>query len=129
MNGGANPACVSEYAQITLDFGRTARRLFRVVRELYRRPAVDRRHLANDRNGIEIDRTIRRASYKVIGQVGAPAEADPHPAGKMAVGLLDRSDIHAVRENQQLLPRIAALLLPPFDDLFAGSDRRRAVRP
>ena len=47
----------------------------------------------------------------------------------MTVGLLDRSDIHGVGKNQQLLPGIAALLLPPFDDFFAGRDRRRTVGP
>ncbi len=46
----------------------------------------------------------------------------------MAIGFLDRIDIHAVGKNQQLLLGIAALLLPPFYDFFAGRDRRRAVR-
>ena len=30
-------------------------------------------------------------------------KADAHPAGEMTVGLLDRSDVHAVGEDQQLL--------------------------
>src|SRR5881392_3916781 len=47
----------------------------------------------------------------------------------MAVGLLDRSDVHAVGEHQKLLFWIPAHLLPPLDDFFACRDRRRAVRP
>src|SRR5882762_1581708 len=38
MHRGADAAGVAEYAQITLDLGRTPGRLFRIVRELYRRP-------------------------------------------------------------------------------------------
>ena len=64
--------------------------LFRVVREFHRRPAVDRRHLADDRDRVEIDRAVGRASDEIIGEIGAPAEADPHPAGEMPIGLLDR---------------------------------------
>src|SRR5437667_2036333 len=83
MDRGANPACVAEYPQITFDFGQITSGFFRVVRKFYRRPAVDRRHLADDRDRIEIDRAVRRASHEIIGQVGAPAETDPHPAGEM----------------------------------------------
>src|ERR1700694_1499314 len=129
MHGAANAAGIAEDAKIAVKLGRTAGRLFRIVREFYRRPAVDRRHLADDRNRVEIDRTVRRAADEIIGQVGAPAEADTDTAGDMAVGLLDRSDIHAVGKHQELLPGIAALLLPPFDDFLARGDRRRAVGP
>src|ERR1700676_3345706 len=115
MYRAANPAGVAEYAQITLDLGRITGGLFRIIREFYGRPAVDRRHLADDRDRIEIDRAVRRASDEIIGQVGAPAEADPDPAGEMPVGFLDRSDIHGVGKNQQFLLGIAAVLLPPFD--------------
>src|SRR5260370_14787905 len=127
MHRAANPACVSEYAQITVNFRRTACSFFRVVREFYGRPAIDRRHLANDRDRIEIDGAVRRATHEIIGQVGAPAKTYPDPAGKMTVGLFDRSDVHAVRENQKLLFGIAALLLPPFDYFLACRDRRPAV--
>src|SRR6266478_1858897 len=116
MHRSANPAGVAEYPEIAFDFGRITGGFFRIVRKFYRRPAVNRRHLADDRDRIEIDRAVRRASHEIIGQVGAPAETYPHPAGEMTIGLLDRSDIHAIRENQELLLRIAALLLPPFDD-------------
>src|SRR5258708_17852463 len=118
MHRGANPAGVSKYPQITVKFSRAAGGLFRIVREFYRRPAVDRRHLADDRDRVEIDGTIRRATDEIIGQVGAPSETYPHAAGKMPVGLFDRSDVHAVGKNQQLFLGIAALLLPPFDDFF-----------
>src|SRR2546429_9683833 len=118
MHRGANPACVAEYPQITFDFGQITGGFFRVVQKFYRRPAVDRRHLADDRYRIEIDRAVRRASDEIVGQVGAPAETYPHPAGEMTIGLLDRSDVHAVGKNQQLLLWIAAPLLPPFDDFF-----------
>src|SRR5436305_15216282 len=94
MDRGANPACVAEYPQITFDFGQITGGFFRVVRKFYRRPAVDRRHLADDRDRIEIDRAVWRTSHEIIGQVGAPAETDPHPAGEMVVDILDRSDIH-----------------------------------
>src|SRR6266852_7648727 len=120
MHRGANPACVAEYPQITLDFRRITGAFFRIVREFYRRPAVDRRHLADDRDRIKIDRAVRRASHEIIGQVGAPAETYPHPAREMTIGLFDRSDVHAVGKNQELLLGIAALLLPPLDDFFAG---------
>src|SRR5260370_1233439 len=108
MHRTCDAACIAKYAQVALDFGRTAGRLFRVVREFYRRPAVDRCHLADNRDWIEIGRAVRRASHEIIGQVGAPAEADPDPAGEMTVGLLDRSDIHAVRKHQELLSGIPA---------------------
>src|ERR1700687_5230452 len=127
MHRAANPAGISKYAQIAVKFSRTTRCFFRVVREFYGRPAIDRGHLADDRDRVEIDRAVRRASDAIIGQVGAPAETYPDPAGKMTVGLLDRSDVHAVGKSQKLFLGIAALLLPPFDDFFACRDRRRAV--
>src|SRR5882724_8257567 len=129
MHRAANAAGIAEDAKIAVKLGRAAGRFFRVVREFYRRPAIDRRHLADDRDRVEIDRTVRRASHEIIGQVGAPAETDADTAGEMAVGLLDRSDIHAVGKHQELLPGIAALLLPPFDDFLARRYRRRAVGP
>src|ERR1700681_2150575 len=128
MYRAANPAGVAEYAQITLDLGRITGGLFRIIREFYGRPAVDRRHLADDRNRIELDRAVRRASNEIIGQVGAPAETDPHPAGKMPISLFDRSDVHAVGKNQKLLSGVAALFLPLFDIFSPRRDRRRAVR-
>src|SRR6202158_6481380 len=127
MHSAANPAGVAEDAQIAVNSGRSPRLLFRIVRQFYRRPALSRGHLADDRNRIEIDRAVRRASDEIVSLVGAPAKAYPHAPGKMTVGLLDRSDVHAVGKNQQLLPGIAALLLPPFDDFFACRDRRRTV--
>ena len=78
--------------------------LFRIVREFHRRPSVDRRHLADDRDRIEIGGTIRRAADKIIGEVGAPAKADADAAGEMAVGFLDRADIHAVGKHQESFP-------------------------
>jgi len=53
MHRAANPAGVSKYAQITVNFSRTTRCFFRIVREFYGRPAVDRRDLADDRDWIE----------------------------------------------------------------------------
>jgi hypothetical protein len=91
-----HPAGAAKYPQIALDFGRAAGGFFRIVRELYGGSAVDRRHLAYDRDWIEIGGTIRRAAHEIIGEVGAPAETYPDPAGEMAVGLFDRSDVHAV---------------------------------
>ena len=81
MHRGANPAGVAEHAQITFHFRRRTGRLFRIVREFDGGPAVDRRYLADDRDRIEVGRTVRRAADEVIGQVGAPAKADPDPAG------------------------------------------------
>ena len=103
MHRAAHAAGIAEHAQIALDFGLDAGGLFRIVREFHGRPAVDRRHLADDRDRIEIDRAVGGAADEIIGEVGAPAEADPDPAGEMMVGLLDRSDIHAVGKHQQLL--------------------------
>src|SRR3984957_4182801 len=128
MHGGANPPRIAEYPQIALDFGRTAGGFFRIVREFDGRPTVDRRHLADDRDRIEIDRAVGPASDEIIGEVGAPAETDPDPAGEMSVGLLDRSDVHAVGKHQELLLGIAALLFPPLDDFLAGRDPRRPIR-
>ncbi len=45
----------------------------------------------------------------------------------MIVGLLDGIGVHGVGEHQKLPGRIAALFLPPADDLFAALDGRRAV--
>src|SRR6266849_8595146 len=112
VHRGANPACVAEYPQITFDFGRITGGFFRIVREFYRRPAVDRRHLADDRDRIEVDRAVRRASHEIIGQVGAPAETYPNPAGEMTIALFDPSAVHALGKNQEPLLGIAALLLP-----------------
>src|SRR5277367_1730777 len=85
MHRAANAAGVAEHAQIALHFGWAAGGFFRIVRELYRGPPVDRGHLADDRDRIEVAGTIRRAADKIIGQVGAPAETDSDAAGKMPV--------------------------------------------
>ena len=45
----------------------------------------------------------------------------------MPVGIDDGVDIETVGEDQHLLARIAAHLLPPLDDLFPTFDRRRTV--
>src|SRR6202035_3424074 len=50
----------------------------------------------------------QRAADEIIVQVAAPAKADADAAGEVTVGLLDRSDVHAVGKHQQLLPGIAA---------------------
>src|SRR5258708_5106276 len=76
MHRGADAPRIAEYAQIAFDFGGAAGRLFRIVGEFYCRPAVDGGYLAHDRDRIEIGRTIRRASDKIISEVGAPAETD-----------------------------------------------------
>ena len=110
----AHAAGVAEHAQITLDLRGQAGRLLRIVGELDGRMSVDRRHLADQRDRIEIERAVRRAADEIIGEVGAPAEGEPHPAGEVVIGLLDRADIHRVGEHQQLVLGIAALLLPPF---------------
>ena len=46
----------------------------------------------------------------------------------MPLRLLDRVGVHAVGKHQKFLAWIAALLLPPPDDLLACRDRRQAVR-
>src|SRR4051794_38524992 len=85
----ADSPFIPKNSQITLNFRLNTRRLFRIVRELYRWSAIDRGHLANDRDRIEIHRAIRGASHEIICQIGAPAETDPDPAGEMTVCLLD----------------------------------------
>src|SRR3982074_1774232 len=127
MHRTAHPAGAAKYPQIALDFGCAAGGFVRSVREFYGGSAIGRRHLAHDRDRIEIGGTIRRAAHEIIGEVGAPAKTDPDPAGEMAVGLFDRSDVHGVRENPQLFPGIPALLLTPLADFLALRDRRRAV--
>src|SRR6266705_6157161 len=94
IHRAANPAGIAEHAQIAFDLRGAARGLFRIVRELDRRVAVHRRHLADDRDRIEIDRAVGRASDEIVGEVSAPAEADAHTAGKALIGLLDGADIH-----------------------------------
>ena len=71
MHRGANPAGVAEHPQIALDFRRAAGGFFRIIGKLHRRPAVDRGHLADDRDRIEIGGTIRRAADEIVGEVGA----------------------------------------------------------
>src|SRR5216684_8075824 len=89
IHRAANPAGIAKHPQITFDLHRAAGGLFRIVRKLDRRVAVHRRHLADDRDRIEVDRAVCRASDEIVGQVGAPAEADAYPPGKAVVGLLD----------------------------------------
>ena len=84
MHGGANAPGIAEHAKITVKLGRAAGRFFRIVRELHGRSAVDRRHLTDQRNRIEIGGAIRRASDEIVGQVGAPAKADADAAGEAA---------------------------------------------
>src|SRR3978361_510921 len=108
--GGADTAGIAEHTQITLDLGCRSGGLLGIIRQLARGPAVDRRHLADQRDRIEIGRTVRRAADEIVGEVGAPAERDADASGKMPVGLLDRADIHAVGKHQKLLAGIAALL-------------------
>src|ERR1700736_1028873 len=96
VNGGAHTPDVAEHAQIAVDFRLNAGRLFRSVRELHRRPSIDRGHLADDRDRIEIAGTTRRTADEIVGEVGAPAETDADAAGEMLVGFRDRADIHAV---------------------------------
>src|SRR5207302_5302490 len=62
MHRAAHAAGIAEHAQITLDLRRLAGGLFRIVSKLDRRSAVDRAHLAYDRDRVEIARTIRRAT-------------------------------------------------------------------
>src|SRR5215212_7196859 len=85
----ADSPLIAKNPQITLNFRLNARCLFRIVGELYGWPAIDRGHLANDRDRIEIHRTIRRASHEIIRQIGAPAKAYPDAPGKMPVRILD----------------------------------------
>src|SRR4029077_2212495 len=72
MHCAPNPAGIAEYPQITFDLGWAAGCLFRIVRKFDGRPSVDRCDFADNRDRIEIDRSIRRASDEIIGQVGAP---------------------------------------------------------
>ena len=104
VHGGAHAAGISEHAQVSLDFGGNAGRLLRVVGQFHRRPSVDRSHLADDRDRIEIGGTIGGAADEIIGEVGAPAKADADAPGKMPVRLLDRADIHRVGEHQEASP-------------------------
>src|SRR5690242_3495074 len=61
MHRHADAADIAEHAQVSLDLGRIAGRLLRIVGEFDGGPAIDRRHLADDRDWIEIDRAIGRA--------------------------------------------------------------------
>src|SRR5215470_10740281 len=94
MHRGADAADIAEHAQIAIDLGLDAGRLFRIVRQLHRRPAVHRGHLADDRDRIEIGGAVGRAADEIVGEVGAPAEADADTALEMAIGLLDRIHVH-----------------------------------
>src|SRR5215468_11373009 len=128
MHRGADAADIAEYAQITIDLRLNAGGFLRIVRQLHRGPSIDRRHLADDGDWIEIGRPVRGAADEVVGEVGAPTETDADAALEVVKGLLDGVDVHAIGEHQELLPGLAALLLPPFDDLFARRNRRRGVR-
>ena len=102
--------------------GRTGR-LFQVVGQLDRRPAVGAGHLADQRNGIEPRVRDRCAIAQIVGEQRAPAEAQAHAAGEVAIGPLDAVDVQPVGEDQQLVPGILAHCLPPGDDLLASVDR------
>src|SRR5512135_3140260 len=128
MHGSADPARIAENAQIAPDLARTAGRLFRIVRKLYGRPAIDRADLAHDRDRVEIDRAVWRAADEIISQVCAPAETDPNPSREVTIDFFDGINVHGVGKDEKLFLRIPSLLLPPFDDFFARLDRRRAVR-
>src|SRR3954464_11512269 len=80
---------IAEHAQIAIDFRLDAGGLLRIVGQLHRGPPVDRRHLADDRDRIEIGRSIRCAADEIIGEVGAPAEADANAALEVVIGFLD----------------------------------------
>src|SRR5436305_6444234 len=129
MRRSTDAPLIAKDTQITLNFRLTACRLFWIVRELDGRSAVDRGHLADDRDRIEIHRAVRCASDEIICQIGPPAKTYPDSACKMTVRLLDRIDIHGVGKNQQLLFGITPFLFPPLDYFFACRDRRRTVRP
>src|SRR3954453_9044989 len=76
----AHAAGVAEEAQIALDLRRQAGRLLGIVGKLDGRTSVDRRHLADQRDRIEVERAVRRAADEIIGEIGSPAEGEPHPA-------------------------------------------------
>src|SRR3954469_1387730 len=57
----AHAAGVAEDAQIALDLRGQAGRLLGIVGELDGRMSVDRRHLADQRDWIEVERAVRRA--------------------------------------------------------------------
>src|SRR5206468_4241167 len=67
------------------------------------------------------------ASDEIVGEIGAPAEADANPAGKMPMDIFDRANVHRVRKHQKFVLWVLALLPPPRDDFLAGRDGRRAV--
>src|SRR2546430_444401 len=89
MHRGANAADIAEHAQIALDFRLNAGGFLRIVRQLHRRPSIDRRHLADDGDRIEIGRSVRGAADEVIGEIGAPTETDADAALEVVKGLLD----------------------------------------
>src|SRR5215510_415187 len=123
-----DPALGAEYPKVALDLARRAGRLVGVVGQFHRRAAIRLRHLADQRDGLERIVALGGAALEIVGQVGSPAEAHPHPAGKMPIGRFDRIDVEGVRENQELVLGIAALRLPPRHDLLAGFDRGRRIR-
>src|SRR5215470_6781489 len=101
MHRGADAADIAEYAQITIDLRLNAGGFLRIVRQLHRGPTIDRRHLADDGDRIEIGRSVGGAADEVIGEVSAPTETDADAALEVMEGLLDGIDVHAVGENQE----------------------------
>jgi hypothetical protein len=91
-----------------------ALRLSRLVRQLGHRLAVAAHELHDD-----IDRRERR----VVGQLGADAEARHHAVGEMAVQVQSLGDGQRVREHEALGARIDAQARVMGQRFFAPHDR------
>src|SRR5882672_867812 len=94
---------LAEDPAVASNLFRTSRGLLRVVGELDGAAAGRCRDLADQRDGVEIGPAIGRAAAKIIGEIGAPAEAELNAIVEARMELLDRVDFQPVRENQQLL--------------------------
>src|SRR5262245_19184737 len=99
QDGLLHPALGAEDPEVALDLMRQSDHFVGIVGELHRRLAVGIRHLADQRDRLERIIASGCATLEVVGQVRSPAEAHPHPAGKMPVGGFDRIDVEGVREN------------------------------
>src|SRR5947209_2739412 len=100
---------IAEDLEVTPDFFRIADALIRIVREFYRGPAVRFADLADERNCRELLVRHRRAIVEIVGEIGAPTEAHPHPSTEMPIGFLDRVDIKRVGKDEKLVARIFPL--------------------
>jgi len=130
VHGGAHAADIAEHAQINGRPRTGCRWPFPDCPASLTagRPSTDVTLQTIEIGSSTLDASGAQPTKSLVRLVPQPKLTRTRPAKWRWVSSIE-TDIHAVGENQELLAGIAALLLPPFDDVLAGRDRRRAVGP